>query len=149
MRTWARNDELTKVTEELRQALQEQQGRPIAEEVAPSSPPRVFPMPFAQVITDTPIPTSVVPIKAVFTGVEDPEAHLTTFHTQMMLSGGSDAVYCKMFVSTLQGTTLEWFVSLPNGHKISFFCKKFICSIHPSALELRHLLTLTITRCGM
>ena len=44
----ARNDELTKVTEELRQALQEQQGRPIAEEVAPSSPPRVFPMPFAQ-----------------------------------------------------------------------------------------------------
>ena len=50
-------------------------------------------MPFIQAITDTPIPTSVVPVKAVFTGVEDPEAHLTTFHTQMMLSGGSDAVY--------------------------------------------------------
>ena len=38
----ARNDELSKVTEELRQALQKQQGRPIAEEVAPSTPPRVF-----------------------------------------------------------------------------------------------------------
>ena len=36
------------MTEELRQALQEQRGRPVAEEVAPSSPPRVFPMPFAQ-----------------------------------------------------------------------------------------------------
>ena len=63
----ARNDELSKVTEELRQALQEQQGRPIAEEVAPPTPPRVFPMPFAQAITDTPIPASVVPVKAVFT----------------------------------------------------------------------------------
>ena len=85
-------------------------------------------MPFAQAITDTPIPTSVVPVKAVFTGVEDPEAHLTTFHTQMMLSGGSDAVYCKMFVSTLQGTALEWFVSLPTGHITNFqqFSKIFV-----------------------
>ena len=77
----ARNEELSRVTEELRQALQEQQGRPVAEEVAPSTPPHVFPMPFAQAITDTPIPASVVLVKATFTGVEDPEAHLTTFHT--------------------------------------------------------------------
>ena len=85
-------------------------------------------MPFAQAITDTPIPASVVPVKASFTGVEDPEAHLTTFHTQMMLSGGSDAVYCKMFVSTLQGTALEWFVSLPTGHITNFqqFSKLFV-----------------------
>ena len=52
----ARNEELSKVTEELHQALHEQRGRTIVEEVAPSSPPRVFPMPFAQAITDTPIP---------------------------------------------------------------------------------------------
>jgi len=118
-----RNDELSRVTEELRQ-----RGRPVAEEVAPSTPPRVFPMPFAQAITDTPIPASVVPVKAFFTGVEDPEAHLTTFHTQMMLSGGSDVVYCKMFVSTLQGTVLEWFVSLPTGHITNFkqFSKIFV-----------------------
>jgi len=45
-----------------------------------------------------------------------------------MLSGGSDAVYCKMFVSTLQGTALEWFVSLPTGHVTSFhqFSKIFV-----------------------
>jgi len=67
-------------------------------------------------------------VKASFTGVEDPEAHLTAFHTQMMLSGGSDAVYCKMFMSTLQGTTLEWFVSLPTGHITNFqqFSKLFV-----------------------
>ena len=61
----ARNEELSKVIEELRRALQEEQGRSSAEEVAPSTPPRVFPMPFLQVIIDTPIPTSVVPVKAV------------------------------------------------------------------------------------
>ena len=85
-------------------------------------------MPFAQAITDTPIPASVVPVKASFTGVEDPQAYLTTFHTQMMLSGGSDAVYCKMFVSTLQGTGLGWFVSLPTGHITNFqqFSKLFV-----------------------
>jgi len=55
-----------------------------------------------------------------FTGVEDPKAHLTAFHTQMMLTGGSDAVYCKMLTSTLSGAALEWFISLPNGHITSF-----------------------------
>jgi len=46
----------------------------------------------------------------------------------MMLSGGSDVVYCKMFVSTLQGTALEWFVSLPTGHITNFqqFLKLFV-----------------------
>jgi len=58
--------------------------------------------------------------KVSFTGVEDPKAHLTTFHTQMMLTGGSDAAYCKMLMSTLSGATLEWFISLPNGHITSF-----------------------------
>jgi len=77
---------------------------------------------------DTVIPASIVVVKASFTGVEDPEAHLTAFHTQMMLSGGSYAVYCKMFMSTLQGTALEWFVSLPTGHITSFqqFSKLFV-----------------------
>jgi len=124
----ARNEELSKVNEELRQALHEQRGRTTNEEVAPSSPPHVFPMPFAQAIMDTVILASIVAVKASFTGVEDPEAHLTAFHTQMMLSGGSDAVYCKMFMSTVHGTTLEWFVSLPIGHITSFqqFSKLFV-----------------------
>ena len=37
-------------------------------------------------------------------------------------------MYCKMFVSTLQGTALEWFVSLPTGHITNFqqFSKLFV-----------------------
>ena len=74
------------------------------------------------------VPPSLVGVKALFTGVEDPETHLTTFHTQMMLSGGSDAVYCKLFMSTLSEIALEWFVSLPDGHITSFqqFSKLFM-----------------------
>ncbi|XP_068462005.1 uncharacterized protein [Phaseolus vulgaris] len=52
--------------------------------------------------------------------MEDPEAHLTVFHTQMMLVGGSDAVRCKLFMSTLTGMAMDWFISLPDGHITSF-----------------------------
>ena len=85
-------------------------------------------MPFSQEIKDTVVPANAVAVKASFTGVEDPEAHLTPFHTQMMLSGGSDAVYCKVFMSTLSGTALDWFVSLPTSHITTFqqFSKMFV-----------------------
>jgi len=90
----ARNEELNRINEELRKALQE---RAVGDRSAPPSPPRSFPMPFSQEIMDSVVPANTVAVKASFTGVEDPEAHLTAFHTQMMLSGGSDAVYCKVF----------------------------------------------------
>ena len=78
---------------------------------------------------DSVVPANTVAMKASFTGVEDPKAHLTAFHTQMMLSGGrSDAIYCKVFMSTLSGTALDWFISLPTGHITTFhhFSKMFL-----------------------
>ncbi|XP_068476573.1 uncharacterized protein [Phaseolus vulgaris] len=69
---------------------------------------------------DVAIPATFVGPKVVFTGSEDPEANLTAFHTQMMLVGGTDAVRCKLFMSTLVGTSMEWFISLPDGHITSF-----------------------------
>ncbi|XP_068504456.1 uncharacterized protein [Phaseolus vulgaris] len=124
----ARNEELNRVNEELRKALQGQKKRATGDKSTPPSAPRNFPMPFSQDIMDTVIPANTLAVKASFTGVEDPEAHLTAFHMQMMLSGGSDAVYCKVFMSTLSGTTLEWFVSLPTGHITTFqqFSKMFV-----------------------
>jgi len=70
--------------------------------------------------TCTTLPTTSLSLKVIFTSVEDPKAHLTAFHTQMMLIGGSDTVYCKLLMSTLADPTLEWFVSLPDGHITSF-----------------------------
>jgi len=85
-----------------------------------ATPPKDFPMPFSQTIMDAVIPATFVGPKATFTGVDDPESHLMAFHTQMMLVGGFDAVRCKLFMSTLVGTTMDWFISLPDGYVTSF-----------------------------
>ena len=76
--------------------------------------------PCRQEIMDTVLPTTSLSPKVIFTGIEDPEAHLIAFHTQMMLIVGFDAVYCKLFMSTLAGATLEWFVSILDGHITTF-----------------------------
>ena len=115
----ADNAELRRANEELRRDLQQVEER-AADERAPPVPLRARPMPFLRAIMNVVLPTKSLGTKVSFTGVEDPKAHLTAFHTQMMLTGGSDAVYCKMLMSTLSGTTLEWFLSLPDGHITSF-----------------------------
>jgi len=69
---------------------------------------------------DTVIPTSFMVPKITFTGVGDPEVHITAFHIQMMISGGTDAMHCKLFMGTFLGTTLDWFISLLDGHITSF-----------------------------
>jgi len=90
------------------------------EDQEPATPPREFPMSFLQDIMDVTIPATFVGPKVTFIGTEDLKAHLTTFHTQMMLVGGSEAVRCKLFMSTLVGTAMDWFISLPDGHMTSF-----------------------------
>ncbi|XP_068504498.1 uncharacterized protein [Phaseolus vulgaris] len=52
--------------------------------------------------------------------MEDLETHLAAFHTQMVLVGGSDVAKCKLFMSTLTGMAMDWFISLPDGHITSF-----------------------------
>jgi len=115
----ANNAELRRANEELRRDLQ-QVGERAANEHAPPVPLRARPIPFSQVIMNTALPTTSLGPKVSFTGVEDPEAHLTAFHTQMMFTGGSNAVYCKLLMSTLSGAAMEWFVSLPDGHITTF-----------------------------
>ena len=112
----AGNDELHHANEELRRGWR---GR---DEPEAASPPREFTTPFSQAILETAIPNTFTGPKATFTGVEDPEAHLTAFHTQMLLVGGSDAVRCKLFISTLTGMSMDWFISLLEGH-VTFFAQ--------------------------
>ncbi|XP_068498173.1 uncharacterized protein [Phaseolus vulgaris] len=105
----ARNEELCRTNEELRRVRD-------IDEPECFTPPKEFSTPFSQSILETVIPNTFVGPKVTFTGMEDPEAHLTAFHTQMMLVGGSDAVRCKLFMSTLTGMAMDWFISLSNGH---------------------------------
>ena len=77
----ARNEELHRTNEELRRELRNQTGDREAEEQECATPLREFPMPFSQEIMDVVIPATFVGPKATFTGMEDPEAYLTDFHT--------------------------------------------------------------------
>jgi len=113
----ANNEELHRTNEELSRNLQ---NVCTVDERAPPLPVRAHPMSFSQVIMDNVIPAMFMGPKVTFIGVEDPEAHITVFHTQIMLLGSSDAVYYKLFMSTLAGTVLDWFVSLPDEHITSF-----------------------------
>jgi len=99
---------------------------------------------------NTALPTTSLGPKVSFTGVEDLNAHLMAFHTQMMLIGGSDTVYCKMLMSMLSGATLEWFVSLPDGHITTFdkfamlFREKYLDNKAPTRLSYGVFLCQTI-----
>jgi len=79
--------------------------------------------------------------KITFTGIEDLEAHFTAFHTQMMISGGTDAMHCKLFMGTFSGTALDWFINLPDGHITSFdqfstfFREQFIVNRAPPPIS--------------
>ena len=115
-----RNDELHRINEELRRGLGDNQGQRHRDETEHLTPQREFSTPFSQEILEAVIPNTFAGPKVIFTGMGDPEAHLTAFHTQMVLVGGSDAMRCKLFMSTLTGMAMDWFISLPNGHITSF-----------------------------
>ncbi|XP_027915626.1 uncharacterized protein LOC114175066 [Vigna unguiculata] len=77
--------------------------------------------PLARVIMEEAIPPHfLIPKVSPFTGEGDPEAHLKAFRAQMLISGGSDVVRCKMFVGTFSGSALKWFGKLPNAAIPSF-----------------------------
>jgi len=116
----ARNDELYRMNEELRRGWRNHTGQCDIDEPEPFAPPKEFSTPFSQLILETVIPNTFTGPKVTFTGMEDLEAHLTAFHTQMMLVGGSNAVRCKLFMSTLTGMAMDLFISLPEGHITSF-----------------------------
>ena len=87
----ADNTELRRANEELRRDLRQVREH-ATDKHAPPIPLRARPMPFLRAIMNAALPTTSLVPKVSFTRVEDPEAHLTVFHTQMMLTGGSGCV---------------------------------------------------------
>jgi len=74
------NQELRRANGELRRDLQ-RSGEHAAGEQSPPISVRARPMPFSQAIMNVVIPTNFMTPKITFTGIEDLEAHITTFHT--------------------------------------------------------------------
>ena len=59
------------------------------------------PQSFSRKIMEEPIsPHFLTPKITLFTGMEDPDSHLKAFRAQMIISSGSDAIQCKMFMGT-------------------------------------------------
>jgi len=122
-----KNEELRKTNEELRKSLHRHDRRSSKERSLNLSA-RDNPKPFSQEIMDESMPPHyITPKIAFFTRIEDPEIHLTTFNAQMIISGGSDAIRCKMFMGNFIGKTLQWFSGIPDGQITSFpqFSKMF------------------------
>jgi len=69
---------------------------------------------------DTVIPANYITPNITFTGVKDPESHLNTYNAQMIISGGTYAIHCKMFMGMFIGTKLQWFVGFLDGYITSF-----------------------------
>jgi len=115
----ARNEELCKTKEELCMSIQQLDERSTGER-GPIVQLRACSKPFSLEIMDDVIPANYITPKITFIGVEDPESHLTVFNAQIIISGGIDVIHCKMFMGTLTGMTLQWFVGLPDGHITSF-----------------------------
>ncbi|VFQ69686.1 unnamed protein product [Cuscuta campestris] len=55
-----------------------------------------------------------------FTGKEDPNVHLDTFHNGAQMAECTDAEECLLFFSSLRGRPVEWFNGLPHGRIASF-----------------------------
>ncbi len=83
----ATNKEMCLSNEELHRDLQNQAGTREEGDREPATPPREILMLFSQEIMDAVIPSTLVGPKVTFTGTKDSKAHLTAFHTQMMLVG--------------------------------------------------------------
>jgi len=70
---------------------------------------------------DEPVSAHYITLKiSFFTGIEDPENHLTAFNAQMILSGGTDGFQYKIFMGTFTCTSLQWFSGILDGQIISF-----------------------------
>jgi len=67
---------------------------------------------------DEVVPTHYVAPKITFTGIKDPESHFTAFNAQMIISGWSNAVWCKMLMGNFMGTTIHWFSGLLDNQSL-------------------------------
>ncbi|VFQ58930.1 unnamed protein product [Cuscuta campestris] len=50
-----------------------------------------------------------------YKGVTDPNDHLAAYQTHMLMHAVEDEIQCRLFVGTLEGPAVKWFLTLPNG----------------------------------
>ncbi|GAU47368.1 hypothetical protein TSUD_403710 [Trifolium subterraneum] len=82
--------------------------------------PKVF-QPFSEEIQAVAVPRHFrEPTIDSCDGSGDPQSHVSTFQTQMFISGADDALSCKIFAGTLKDVAHKWIAGLPTRSVTSF-----------------------------
>ncbi|GAU42011.1 hypothetical protein TSUD_236780 [Trifolium subterraneum] len=82
--------------------------------------PKVF-QPFSEEIQAVAVPHHFrEPTIDSYDGSGDPQSHVSTFQTQMFISGADDALSCKIFAGTLKDVAHKWIAGLPARSVTSF-----------------------------
>ncbi|HET7641124.1 MAG TPA: hypothetical protein VFK47_20615 [Ktedonobacteraceae bacterium] len=77
--------------------------------------------PFSPDIMEVPLPKDFqLPTIKAYTGTSDPRTHMTRYKAAMVMIGASDAIMCRAFLSTLDGTAQDWFNTIPDGSVQTF-----------------------------
>ncbi|GAU41091.1 hypothetical protein TSUD_139940 [Trifolium subterraneum] len=82
--------------------------------------PKVF-QPFSEEIQAVAVPRHFCePTIDSYDGSGDPQSHVSTFQTQMFISGADDALSCKIFAGNLKDVAHKWIAGLPTRSVTSF-----------------------------
>ncbi|XP_031104440.1 uncharacterized protein LOC116007921 [Ipomoea triloba] len=85
------------------------------------------------------------PSMPTYDGSSDPSDHLIGFQAKMLIAGAKDPMYCRVFVSTLEGIARDWFISLPRGSVSTFedLANQFLTRFAGSMRARKHFTDLT------
>ncbi|VFQ70687.1 unnamed protein product [Cuscuta campestris] len=71
--------------------------------------------PFTARVMKAQLPRGMKAPKIRYKGVTDPNDHLAAYQTHMLMHAVEDEIQCRLFVGTLEGPAVKWFITLPNG----------------------------------
>ncbi|XP_073137955.1 uncharacterized protein [Henckelia pumila] len=109
------------------------------------NPPPLRESPFARAILDEELPTNFKqPTLGEYDGSSDPEEHLGRFENAALLHRYSDAIKCRVFLTTLVRSAQQWFNLLQPGSIRSFndFSSAFLHQYASSKIYLKTFLSL-------
>ncbi|VFQ61999.1 unnamed protein product [Cuscuta campestris] len=71
--------------------------------------------PFTARVMKAQLPKGMKAPEIRYKGVTDPNDHLAAYQTHMLMHAVEDEIQCRLFVGTLEGPAVKWFLTLPNG----------------------------------
>ncbi|VFQ83654.1 unnamed protein product [Cuscuta campestris] len=71
--------------------------------------------PFTTRVMKAQLPRGMKAPEIRYKGVTDPNDHLAAYQTHMLMHAVEDKIQCRLFVGTLEGPAVKWFLTLSNG----------------------------------